>query len=120
MRKVGVVKVEAGDVEVKEFRVRDVVELFEEAQEGGDFGGLIEKYLPRFVNVNRETLMDMTPGELEAVWNKFREVNESFFKLAGTLKVEKLLNELVLAIHADFFGRLAGLRSGATGPESGS
>ena len=35
MRKVGVVKTEAGEVEVKEFRVRDVVNLFEEAQ-GGD------------------------------------------------------------------------------------
>ena len=52
-------------------------------------------------NLTTNDLLDMTPGELEQVWDEFREVNEAFFRIAGVLGFGRVLEAFRAQLRSD-------------------
>ena len=52
-------------------------------------------------DVYKRQLLDMTPGELEEVWEKVKEVNAAFFKIAGALGFGRVLEAFRAQLRSD-------------------
>ena len=88
------------DVRLHELTVREVLDLGEQFGKGPLVQDL-ERLLPRMSNLTTNDLLDMTPGELEQVWEKFREVNAAFFRMAGALGFGKVLEAFRAQLRGD-------------------
>lgn len=67
------------------------------------------KFLPLCSNIKLTDIENMTPSELEVVWEKFKEANKSFFGMAQKMGLEDLLMKLKEGIIADFSKSVANL-----------
>lgn len=109
-----------GDVEVKELTVSEILKLMQ--HEGDDtslkgFVDMVGEFLPLATNLKMEQLKDMAPSDIKLVWEKFREVNETFFEVSQQVGMGDLLGQLKKAIIKDF-GKLLVSSSSLVIPES--
>jgi len=116
MRKEKVVKLDEREIKVRELRVKDIREIIEEAEKCENQVELIEKILPRAVNLSLKDFEEFAPSELKLLWDAFREVNSVFFDLLDRVEVLRMLKNAVLK---DLTGAFADLSSVAM-PESGN
>lgn len=94
-----------GDVEVKELTVSEILKLMQ--HEGDDtslkgFVDMVGEFLPLATNLKMEQLKDMAPSDIKVVWEKFREVNDTFFEVSQRVGMGDLLGQLKKAIIKDF------------------
>jgi hypothetical protein len=93
---------------VKELTVKEIISLM-----SGDLGDLSlnleefkeafgENFLPLCTDITLDDLIDMAPSEIKICWEKFREVNATFFEVARTSGMDGLLQQIRDAIIADF------------------
>lgn len=92
---------------VLEVTVQVALDFYDEVKsEGLSLLALAEKVdglLPNVVEgLCMEDFKKMAPSEIEAVFDDWREVNASFFKLASFLKLDQLMERLKEAIMMDF------------------
>ena len=80
-------------VRLQELTVREVLDMCEQFGKGPLVHDL-ERLLPRMSNLTTNDLMDMTPGELEMLWEQVKEVNAAFFRIAGALGFGRVLEAL--------------------------
>ena len=101
MRKSKIIKIDDLEVTVKELRVRDIVELFN----GSDDDPMLDRFdevLTRCTDIRREQLMDMTPTDLQILWDGFREVNSAFLDLAALVGLDDLPGMLRNSLQSQF------------------
>lgn len=87
-------------VRLQELTVREVLDMAEQFGKGPLLQD-VERLLPRMSNLTANDLMDMTPGEIETVWEKVKEVNAAFFKIAGALGFGKVLDAFRAQLRSD-------------------
>ena len=87
-------------VRLQELTVREVLDMGEQFGRGPLVEDL-ERLLPRVSNLATNDLMDMTPGDLELLWEQFREVNAAFFKIAGALGFGRVLEAFRAQLRSD-------------------
>ena len=98
MRKSKIIKIDDQEIAIKELRVRDVYYLLGLDEKEPLFDRL-DNILSRCSDLNRDKIFDMTPSELEIVWEGFREVNASFLDVAANLGFKAdLLQDLTKSI----------------------
>jgi len=109
MRKQRKFKIEGHEksVEVYELSVRQIIGLMEDASLGDSSlpalkSLFVDKLLPLGSNLSYEELVDMYPSEIKECWEKFREVNASFFDGLDTMGLTGLINTVKVAIIKDF------------------
>ena len=66
------------------------------------FHRLADTFLPLCSNIPRELFMDLAPSEVDFVWEKFREVNQTFFGLSTRLGLKELYESLRPMLLATF------------------
>lgn len=118
MRKRETLKIDDREITVHELRVKDWRKVLSglEESDAGDLSSRLEELLPLATDLTLEQMDEMAPSELEAVWEKFREVNASFF---GRLRRMGLTEEVLAEMFAGQF--LGEMPSGAsTGPPATS
>ncbi len=125
-RKSKTVKVEGiEDVTViYELTVRQIISIMEDDLLGtgaSDIRSLVPLFkneiIPKCTNIAPELLLDMTPSEIEKLWLEFKEFNKTFFVLARSLGLNKVIGILQEAAKEMFFEFVADL-SGKDIPES--
>ena len=87
-------------VRLQELTVREVLDMCEQFGKGPLVHDL-ERLLPRMSNLTTNDLMDMTPGELEMLWEQVKEVNAAFFRIAGTLGFGRVLEAFRAQLRSD-------------------
>lgn len=96
---------------VKELKIKQIISLMTEDNLDTDLDAmkamLVDVFLPMCSNIEFSDLEDMAPSEIEIIWNKFKEVNKSFFDLAQKMGLEKILSQVKEGIQADFSNLLA-------------
>jgi uncharacterized protein YktB (UPF0637 family) len=112
MRKTKTFKIEGNDksFEVRELKVKEIIGLLQQASTKAEtstelFGlkeVLEDNFLPLVSNVTMDDIQEMTPSELEIVYNHFREVNKAFFDVARTTGFQEIAEELKKAFLSDF------------------
>jgi hypothetical protein len=117
----GTVTVKQKTITVKELTVREILNLAnDEALKGtassGDGFELValkeqaDKYLPQFIEgATVDDLLDMKPSQLREIYDKFMEVNSTFFAVARSMGLDQILEQLKLAVQRDFLKLLADL-----------
>lgn len=115
------VTVEKFTITVKELTVREIIALAnDKALMGGASSGdgfelaalreQADKYLPKFIEgAEIEELLDMKPSQLKAIYEKFMEVNSTFFAVARSVGLMQIVEQLKLALQKDFLKLLADL-----------
>jgi len=93
--------------EVYELSVRQIINLMEDDSLGDlSLPALkslfTDKLLPVGSNLSYDELIEMNPSEIKECWNRFREVNASFFEGAELLGLTSIINTLKAAIIKDF------------------
>jgi hypothetical protein len=108
-------------ITVKELSVRDIINLVNDknllgsasSKDGFELDALreeAEKYLPKFISgANMDDLLDMKPSELRRIYDKFMEINKTFFAVARTVGLDQIVAQLKLALQRDFLRLLADL-----------
>lgn len=107
---------------VQELTVKELINLIQgDTFKGTDLSDLksvfFDELLPMCSNITQDDLMEFAPSELEVAWDKFREMNKSFFGMAQTLGLTDVLQELKQAAIKDFGNLLVVLPKQDT-PES--
>ena len=87
-------------VRLQELTVREVLDMCEQFGKGPLVHDL-ERLLPRMSNLTTNDLMDMTPGELEMLWEQVKEVNAAFFRIAGALGFGRVLEAFRAPLRSD-------------------
>ena len=87
-------------VRLQELTVREVLDMCEQFGKGPLVHDL-ERLLPRMSNLTTNDLMDMTPGELEMLWEQVKEVNAAFFRIAGALGFGRVLEAFRAQLRSD-------------------
>ena len=87
-------------VRLQELTVREVLDMGEHFGKGPLLQD-VEHLLPRLSNLTANDLLDMTPGELEEGWEKVKEVNAAFFKIAGALGFGRVLEAFRAQLRSD-------------------
>lgn len=111
MRKSKTIKIDEKEIDIKELRVKDILEIFDMfGQEGiGDLENQIQTFLPMFTkDISLEDLKSMAPSEINQIVDAAKEVNRNFLSIASRLGLGKLIKDFQEAIVADFSGLLAG------------
>ncbi len=88
MRKSKIIKIDDQEFTIKELKVRDIYELM-----GGEDDSMltrIDSALGRCSDMTREQMMDMTPSDLQGIWEGFKEVNASFLSMAAQVGLDDL------------------------------
>ena len=85
---------------LQELTVREVLDMCEQFGKGPLVHDL-ERLLPRMSNLTTNDLMDMTPGELEMLWEQVKEVNAAFFRIAGALGFGTVLESFCAELRSD-------------------
>lgn len=67
-----------------------------------------DRHLANATDLKVEDMLSMAPSELKVVYDAFAEVNATFFAIARSVGLEKLLTELKTALVEDFSKLLAG------------
>ena len=88
MRKSKVVKIDRREITIKELRVKDVYDLVNDNSAG--MLGMVDLVLERCTDIDRSSLLDMTPSDLKELVNGFTEVNEAFLDLAAMIGLDDL------------------------------
>lgn len=85
-----------GDLEVIIYEVRplDFMELHSEIRDKGLSIGEYERLLPLCINLTKEQILKLYPGEMEEIIEAFKEVNRSF--LAPWPTIKKVIEEVGL------------------------
>lgn len=86
-------------IQLRELTVRELMDMGTEFGAGSLVGDL-ERFLPRLSNLTTDDLMDMTPGDIETIWEKFREVNAAFFRIAEAFGFGAALEALKTQLQA--------------------
>jgi hypothetical protein len=63
---------------------------------------LNEKLLPLCTNATWNDLIDLAPSEIEQIWNKFQEVNSTFFVVARAAGLTTVMEEFKRSVMKDF------------------
>jgi hypothetical protein len=111
MRKSKTIKIDEKEIDIKELRVKDILEIFDMfGQEGiGDLENQIQTFLPMFTkDISLEDLKSMAPSEINQIVDAAKEVNSYFLSIARRLGLGKLIKDFQEAIMTDFSGLLAG------------
>jgi len=109
MRKSRKFKIEGYEktVEVYELSVKQVISLIEDDSLGDlslpALKSLFsDKLLPLGSNLSFDELIEMCPSEIKECWEKFREVNASFFEGLNMMGLTSVISTLKSAIIKDF------------------
>lgn len=113
MRKTETLSIEGRDepVVVYELTIKQIIKLIQ-----GDLladlsldsfkAQLSDNVLPKCTNLKLDEMMEMAPSELNLIWEKFKEVNSTFFDLARKAGLQEVLestiNNLKEAMLGDF------------------
>jgi len=62
----------------------------------------LKEFLPLASSLDIESLYDMPPSDIKVVWEKFKEVNTTFFEASQQAGLGELLGEVKKAAIADF------------------
>lgn len=106
-------------IEIKELTVRQIIQLAQSGEKtatgnkdekGNVIGATMEDFknflqgdlLPLCTNLTLEEIIDFPPSVLREIYDKFKEVNKSFFDFAETVGLMNLLGELKRGILMDF------------------
>ena len=94
-------------IEVYELSVRQIIGLIEEDSLGDlSLPALkslfTDRLLPIGSNLTYEELVEMFPSEIKECWEKFREVNASFFEGIELMGLSSMMNTVKMAIIKDF------------------
>lgn len=113
------IKIDEKEITLKEFRVKDVIDILKDAspdaQAGnGDIVETIKKLLPICSDMTVEDLFAMAPSEIKQVYEAFKEANAVFFEVAQSLGLGSIVQELKNSIRKEFSGVLADSFSRAT------
>ena len=92
MRKFKVVKIDDREITIHELRVKDIMSVAD--GKTTDLLALIKELLPKATSLTLKEMQNMSPSELKLVYDAFKEVNETFFGLAASLKLTSLLETL--------------------------
>lgn len=100
---------------VNELRIKEILSLMSsESLEDISLEGMKSKFsdvfLPMCTNIKMEQIEEMTPSEVLVIWEKFREVNKSFFDMAQKMGLNSVIEKLKSAVIEDF-GKLAVISS---------
>lgn len=104
MRKSKSFKIEGRDkeYEIKELTLREIIGIFqgdaessEEANEKPLLNSFKEDLLPKCSNIKSDELLDFTPSEIEIIYDHFKEVNKTFFDVARTAGLGKMMEKLI-------------------------
>lgn len=101
MRKSKIVKIDDLEVTLKELRVRDIYELFSE-DEDVTMMDRCDDLLSRCSNLRREQILDMTPTDVQTLWEGFREVNAAFLDMAAQVGLDDLPGILKSSLQEQF------------------
>lgn len=90
---------------VKELKVSQIITLIQ--QDYSDSIAELRKQLDEGIlsvatNITTTELIDMRPSEIKQIWEKFKEVNATFFEAARAAGLDTLIEEFKTAIIADF------------------
>ena len=101
---------------VKELKVKEIISLMNEDDLNDTSLDTLkrifsEKFLPMCSNIELEDLEEMTPSEIEQIWDEFKEANKSFFGLAQKMGLEQMLQKLKEGILVDFSRSVVNLSS---------
>jgi len=126
MRKNEVVDLGDKKITVWELKVRGILSLFQD--ETGELGAVsvsslirrAKDIIPLAMDCTVEGFQDLSPSELEEVWEAFKRVNAVFFKLAGALGLADVLADLKNSFVRIFSTLYFSSLSAATAPESGT
>lgn len=109
--------------EVRELTVAEIISLMS-SEDGEDespdtsiaeFAKRFDKVLlPLACNLDIEELKAMPPSDIMEIWDRFQEVNKSFFDLARAAGLDKTFTGLKEAIIADFSNLLVSSSSAGT------
>ena len=124
MRKSTVKQLNDKEITIKEMRVRDILNMFQNPDK--DFTSMIsfinkgniivEKCI---VGITFEELQDLAPSELKELYEAFKEVNETFFDLLGSLGVMDILGNLKSQFTQDLMKVSANASNTGTGKTLG-
>ena len=123
IHKTDTVEIGPKTITVKELTVRDIINLVNDkallgpSSKGKDgtfeleaLREQAEEYLPKFITgANMDDLLDMRPSELRQIYDKFMEVNNTFFAVARSVGLDQIVGQLKQAVQADFLKLLADL-----------
>lgn len=90
---------------VYELTVKQVMGIMQDDAADTSLLGLLDqlkKFLPIASTVTVEQLYEMPPSDIEVIWEKFKEVNKTFFDLSQQAGLGELLGEMKRAIIEDF------------------
>ena len=87
-------------VRLQELTVREVLDMCEQFGKG-PAGPRFGAAAAEDVNLTTNDLMDMTPGELELLWEQVKEVNAAFFRIAGALGFGRVLEAFRAQLRSD-------------------
>lgn len=90
---------------VNELTVKQIIELLRQDFGDTSLDGLkkqFETFLPVASNVTLSDLYEMSPSDIKVIWDKFKEINNTFFDLSQQAGLGDLLGKMKEAITADF------------------
>lgn len=99
--------------------VFDVVKDFKTGMGYKEMFSLVEASLSGCMNVSQEDLQALAPSELEVLWDSFKEVNASFFKLARVMGMDELMTRIRAALVTEFYALLSTAQAEALPEEKG-
>jgi hypothetical protein len=117
----GTVTVKQKTITVKELTVREIINLANNealrgvgsSEDGFELAALREQadeYLPQFIEgATMDDLLDMKPSQLKEIYDKFMEVNKTFFAVARSVGLHQIVEQLKLALQKDFLKLVADL-----------
>ena len=97
MRKQKTIKIDTMEITIKELRVKDIRDIIAQTDEILS-GGLdqIEKVLPLTTNLTLSEIEDMSPSELQIIWDTFKEINAVFFGMVAKTGLAEALKDSIL------------------------
>jgi hypothetical protein len=113
MRKTATITINDRVVTVHELTNRQIWDL---RQQYSDIStaGMVDIMLPLCVDCSKDFLMDLTPSETKVLLEKFKEVNEVFFDLLGSLGIMDALGGIKETVAANMKSLLSNSSSEAT------
>lgn len=105
---------------VKELTVKQIIDLMQKDVQDTSLAGLKDQFLnflPVASNIKLDELIEMPPSDIKLIWDKFREINSTFFAVSQQVGLGNLLEDLKRAIIEDF-GKLLVASSKLVIPES--
>ena len=104
MRKTETFKMEGYEnpILVKEISIKQILELFDQKKKISFESLLSDQILPTVCNLTIEEIIEMTPREINDIWEHFKKINKSFFVLGQFPAIKIVLEKLQKSITADF------------------